>query len=414
MTNISDVYSLSPVQQGLLFHSLYEPDSAAYFNQLGCRIEGALDLNVLRQAVDEVARRHAILRTGFYWQNLKQPLQAVYESVEVPWAVEDWSDIPTEERERKWTGFLAADRLRGFDLSKPPLLRIAVFGLGNRDCYFCWSNHHIIMDGWCREVLIQEVFSTYQAYARGEAPALNQTHDYRSYIEWMQAQDPAKAESFWREELGGVDSATRISIERPNSAGEGKHGECRLTLRPEVTEKIEHFARQQRVTVNSVVQAGWALLLGRYSGTRDIIFGATVSGRSVPVAGVAMMMGLFINTLPVRVKLKGELTTGDFVRDLQNRQTQARQYEYSSLVEVQRCCDIPSGQPLFENILVFDRKPINDATLSRASGGLCFSGVRVHDVSHYPLMLSASYSGGSISRFITVWKLTRSKTPSGC
>ena len=250
------------------------------------------------------------------------------------------------------------------------------------------------MDGWCREVLIQEVFSTYQAYARGEAPALNQTHDYRSYIEWMQAQDPAKAESFWREELGGVDSATRISIERPNSAGEGKHGECRLTLRPEVTEKIEHFARQQRVTVNSVVQAGWALLLGRYSGTRDIIFGATVSGRSVPVAGVAMMMGLFINTLPVRVKLKGELTTGDFVRDLQNRQTQARQYEYSSLVEVQRCCDIPSGQPLFENILVFDRKPINDATLSRASGGLCFSGVRVHDVSHYPLMLSASYSGG--------------------
>ena len=120
LTNISDVYSLSPVQQGLLFHSLYEPDSAAYFNQLGCRIEGALDLNVLRQAVDEVARRHAILRTGFYWQNLKQPLQAVYESVEVPWAVEDWSDIPTEERERKWTGFLAADRLRGFDLSKPP------------------------------------------------------------------------------------------------------------------------------------------------------------------------------------------------------------------------------------------------------------------------------------------------------
>src|SRR5205807_2185850 len=387
---VEDIYPLSPMQEGLLFHTLYEPGSGVYCNQFGCRMEN-LDANALRRAWEQVIERHAILRTAFLWEGLKGSVEVVYKHVELPWREEDWRELDQAEQERSWKSYLQEDSVRGFDMAHPPLMRLALMRTGEDSYYFAWSNHHILMDGWCRQVVIAEVLKLYEAYRNGQQLQLEKHGIYRDYIAWLKHLDYKDAELFWREELKGFSEPKRLWIEQEAAPGlKVEHRNHVLRLGDDLSRRLEELARRRQVTMNAVVQGAWGLLLGRYSGQRDVVFGATVSGRSAAVKGIESLVGLFINTLPVRAQLAAGQQVDGYLKQLQQRQVEARQHEYSPLAKVQEWSDVARGVPLFEYILVFENFPMDSALRQREQMSLEISDVRNLLIRNsYPLTLRA-------------------------
>jgi len=386
---IEDIYPLSSMQQGMLFHSLYEPGSKVYLIQLMCHISGGMEPAAFHRAWEAVVHRHAILRTAVLWEGLEKPLQAVHESVDLPWREEDWRDLSKAEQEEKWQNFLREDQELGFDFQQAPLMRLALLRTGDESYYFAWTFHHVLIDGWCRQVLVKEVFSLYEAYREGRELELDSPPAYSNYIAWLQKQDESKAETFWREELKGFTSPTRLGIEQ-ESAEQGvaqqSHGEATTHLAPELTRQLERFGKAGKITQNTIVQGAWALLLSRYSGEKDVLFGATVSGRSAPVAGIESMMGLFINTLPVRVAVENDELTSEFLRRLQARQAEVREYEYSPLAKMQAWSEV-RGMSLFNTLVVFENYPVDSVLRQRVAATITIDTLDLIDLSNYPLSL---------------------------
>ncbi len=360
---IEDVYPLSPMQEGLLFHSLYAPQGGLYVEQVQNLFTGALDVEALRAAWERVQERHAILRSSFRWEGLRRPLQVVQQQAASPWEAQDWRGLSDAEQTEKLEAFLSADRDRGFELTQAPLMRMTVVRLGESEWQFVWSFHHILLDGWCISLLLQEVFQFYEGYRQDQVVELPRTRSYRDYIGWLQQQDLGAAESYWRRRLAGFQSPTQLAVGSADRSDETRrHGEQNLELSTEATKALETLARDQQVTLNTVVQGAWAVLLSRYSGERDVVYGVTVSGRPAELAGVEQMIGLFINTLPLRVQVESGVQLGTWLQRLQVEQAEMRQYEYSPLVEVQGWSEVERGVGLFETLLAFENYPVTAVT----------------------------------------------------
>jgi amino acid adenylation domain-containing protein/non-ribosomal peptide synthase protein (TIGR01720 family) len=402
---IEDIYPLSPIQEGLLFQSLYAPEAAVYFEQLSCNLRGAFDVDAFRQAWQELTDRHPILRTRFVWDRLERPLQVVSRRVDLPLEQEDWRGLSATEQAKRHEVFLEADRRRGFDLSEPSLMRLTLLRTGEDSYRFVWSHHHLLLDGWSMQLLVKEVFTRYGALGGGmQQTQAAPPQPYANYIAWLQRQDATKAEAFWRESLKGFTSPTVLEgggrqgdARRPGES----YAEQRVQLTEELTARLQQLARQQQVTLNTVVQGAWALLLSIYSSEADVLFGATVSGRPAELDGVEGMVGLFINTLPVRVKVSEGMRVSDWLRRLQEQQAAARQYEYSSLVDVQGWGEVPRGVALFESMLAFENYPVDDA-LREGAGRLSveIDDVRLVEATHYPLALVAAPGARMLARII--------------
>jgi len=246
LSNVEDIYPLSPMQQGMMFHSLYESGSEMYFLQFGYHVEGELDVRAFKSAWREVVQRHAVLRTGFMWESLDEPLQVVYRQAELPWIEEDWTMLSEAEQKQAWRRFLREDRKRGFDLQRAPLLRIALVKIARGSYYLLWSLHHILMDGWCRQIINREVFVLYEAHRQGQRPRLPTLPPYREYIAWLQQQDEKKVEAFWRAELKDFAAPLRLGIEQEGgriAEGEEQYGKVMLPLGPELSKRLEELAR---------------------------------------------------------------------------------------------------------------------------------------------------------------------------
>nr|QEO74620.1 condensation domain-containing protein [uncultured bacterium] len=392
--NVEDLYPLTPLQQGLLFHTLYEPEAGVYVEQLSCLLRGRLDARAFERAWRQTIARHAVLRTAFVAKDLAEPLQAVLKSVKLLCAQEDWRVLPRAEQEERLTAYLEEDRRRGFDLSKAPLMRLALVRLADNEYRFVWTYHHLLLDGWCVPLVLREVFAFYEAAARGREVSLERHRPFRDYIAWLRRQDVSQAESFWRETLKGFDAPTPLGVDRAEgdltkrSAGLDPYGEQKDSLSAETTSALQLLARRHQLTLNTLVQGAWALLLSRYSGQRDVIFGVTVSGRPAELAGVETMVGPFINTLPLRVRAEPREPLVLWLKRLQAQQVEMRQYEYSPLVEVQGWSDVPRGVPLFESLLVFENYPA-DASLFDLPEGLSVGEIRKIEKTNYPLTLLA-------------------------
>lgn len=391
LPNVEDIYPLSPMQEGMLFHTLYNPDSGAYFIQMGCRLRGDLVVSAFRKAWEEVVRRHAILRTGLLWDGLKKPMQVVRKHVELPWYEADWQDLPEITQREKWESFLREDRKQGFNFQQPPLLRVALIRTAEKSYYFAWSFHHVLLDGWCRQIVIQEVFRLYDSFSQGRELKLSRPQPYREYIAWLLKQEEKKAEEFWREELAGFTEPTLLGIEqvKPGIAEDDTdHEVLTYRLSRELTQRLERLGRTDQVTLNTIIQGAWGILLSRYSGTADIVFGATVSGREAQVPGIDSMMGIFINTLPVRVQIKNDETVGDYLKRLQRRLAAARDYEYCPLVKVQAWSEFLPGVPLFETFVVFENYPVDTAAQKQAGASMKFEDMRTYETNTFPLVLA--------------------------
>jgi len=388
---VEDVYPLSPMQQGLLFHSLYAEGRQAYFEQLACTLEGDFDAEAFARAWQRVVERHPALRAGFVWEDLAAPLQVVHRGVELPVAREDWRGLPADEQERRLRRHALADRARGFDLTRPCLMRIALIRLAERRWRFLWSFHHLLFDGWCFSILFNDVFAHYAAELRGGEPALTQPRPYRDYIAWLARQDRAAAERFWRDTLAGFTAPNRLEPAAPAAGDRGGEEEIRLT--PEVTAGLQEAAQRYRLTLNTVVQGAWALLVARSSGVPDVVFGTVVSGRPAELPGAESMVGLFINTLPLRAVVDPGAPLDAWLHDLQRRQAEMRTFEHSPLVEVQGWSEVPAGEALFQTLLIFENYPV-DESLGRSAAGFTVADLEVFDETNYPLTLTVGPARG--------------------
>ncbi|MDI2591092.1 amino acid adenylation domain-containing protein [Pseudomonas sp. 681] len=380
--DIGDLYPLSPMQQGILFHSVNEPDGPAYTNQLRVDVQH-LDTERFRQAWQQTVDAHEILRTVFVWpEDAAAAVQVVRQTVQMPWSVQDWrgrADLDTALEQ------LARDDLaNGFELDQAPLLRVLLVQTGDDRHHLIYTSHHILMDGWSTSQLFGEVL---QRYA-GITPATSQGH-YRDYIQWLGQRDAQASRTFWRSALASLEEPTRLaSAMAPRQALSSGYADHQHVFSEQLTTDLNRFAREQKVTLNTLMQAAWLVLLQRYTGQDSVAFGATVAGRPTDLPGVEQQIGLFINTLPVVAAPSAEIAVGQWLQQVQSLNLALREHEHTPLYDVQRWAGLGAGS-LFDSILVFENYPMAEALEQGEATGLAFSGITRQEQTHYPLTLVA-------------------------
>ncbi|MBA6304371.1 non-ribosomal peptide synthase/polyketide synthase [Colwellia sp. MB02u-14] len=377
-----DAYPLSPMQEGILFHERLSPDESVYFNQLSGIVEGELDIEHFKNCWQKLIERHDILRTRFIWEGIDAPVQLIEKSAVMPITIEDWQTYSSEEQQEKLEEYLTKDRASGFDFQQAPLMRVALIQLSETSYYLVWSRHHLLLDGWCTGILMGELLDCYNKSISGQDWNPGVPRPFSAYIEWLQNQDMSKAESFWRSSLAGIDEPTALPMH--NDKNDFGYNKQHLTLPVDVTAQLQTLAKSCRVTMNTLVQAAWSLLLGAYSGQKKVLFGSTTSGRPADLAGVEQILGLFINTLPVPVALGFDLSLKDWLQEIQQTNLNMREFEYSPLSDVQQWSEIVNQHALFHSLLVFENFPTRTQ-----EGALDFTRIGNSDRTNYPLALIA-------------------------
>ena len=357
--NIQDIYELTPLQKGILFHGLYAPEGGLYFIQFSYAVRGELNIDALKYAWKQLLARHTILRTKFFWEEIDKPLQVVQRQATVPLEQKDWRDIDPAQQLKRLNEFLIHDRQRGFDFSQAPLMRMTIIRLSDQSYQIIWSKHHLILDGWSGALVMGEFFQFYQAFCQETEISLQPGIPFKNYISWLRKQDLSKAEVYWRRTLSNFTAATPLTYIEDNnlSSHEEKYDEEILALSETTTQQLQALAQQHRLTLNTLFQGAWALLLSRYSCHQRVVYGCGVSGRPVDLDGTEAMVGVFINTLPVCVNVEPRQFLLPWLEQLQAQLVEMRQYEYSPLVEVQGWSDVARGSSLFESIVVFENYP---------------------------------------------------------
>jgi amino acid adenylation domain-containing protein/non-ribosomal peptide synthase protein (TIGR01720 family) len=385
---IEDVYELTPLQHGLLFHTLRSPDSGVYFEQLVCRVRGQLNVEAFKHAWELVIQRHAVLRTAFFWQGLHKPLQVVVDGVGMPWTVHDWQGQSAAEQHEQVETALQRERRHGFALDDAPLMRCTLAQTGRDTHQFVWNYHHLLLDRWSVSLVLNDLLAFYRACNSGQHLSLGPPQPYRDYLSWLQRQDLRQAEVFWRRDLQGFTAPSFIGDRVTGNAAEGREAyeEQQRQLSPETTAALRAVAQQHQLTLNTLILGAWALLLSRYGGHDDVVFGATISGRPADLAGMESMVGLFINTLPVRVSVPSEAPLLRWLQALQMRQLERERYAHSALVDIQEWSRAPRGVSLFESIVVFENYPL-DVSLQAKRSNLEIDQLRIVERTNYALTL---------------------------
>lgn len=362
--NIQDIYELPPLQEGILFHCTYAPElTSLYLVQLAVSFRGDLNVSAFHRAWQEVVNRHTSLRTSFYWEDIEKPVQIVYKQVKVPLEQRDWRGIDSVEQHKRLESFLEKDRKQGFDLSQDFLMRLNLFQLGDRYYEFVFTVHFIIADGWSLALIFQEVAQLYKAFCRGKDVSFAASSSFRDYITWLQKQDLSKAEVFWRQKLKGLKAPTCLTnLYANNWSSQEERVDHHITYLSETaTATLQSFARQHKLTLFTLLQGVWALLLSYYSGDRQIVYGCTVAGRPVDLKGADLMVGMLINSLPVWVEVDKEQYLLPWLKQLQEQLVEMREYEYTPLVKIQEWSEVPRDQSLFESLVVFEKVTTNQA-----------------------------------------------------
>ncbi|WNE94149.1 non-ribosomal peptide synthase/polyketide synthase [Streptomyces luomodiensis] len=383
---IEDILPLAPLQEGLLFHSVYdEGELDPYVVQASFDIEGPVDTAALRGAAETLLARHAILRAAFRQRKNGDWAQVVMRAVPLPWTETDLSALPEEERSAAVAEAMAADRSTRFDVTRPPLLRFTLIRLGASLHRLVLTNHHLVLDGWSLPVLMGELCALYDAH--GDAGAMPRVRPYRDYLTWLAAQDREAARTAWREALGDLAEPSLMApgVARTTVAS----AEVLASFSRSDTAALTEIARSRGLTLNTVVQTAWAIVLGRHTGRDDIVFGTTVSGRPPEIEGVERMVGLFINTLPTRVRLRAAEPLTELLTRVQGEQTRLNPHQHLELTEIQRA--VGHGE-LFDTSMVFQNYPVDRATTAGEGIGAAVRLVpgKDREATHYPLMLVGS------------------------
>ena len=371
---IEDVYPLTPMQEGLLLHTLLEPGTGLYYMQDRYRINSALDPERFAQAWQAVIARHEALRASFCWNVGEDMLQVIHKPGSTPVEYLDWSNDPEHEQEPRLQALLKSEREAGFDLLNRAPFHLRLIRVGAERYWFMMSNHHILIDAWCHSLLMNDFFDIYMALGEGREAQLATPPRYRDYIAWLQRQNLNEARQWWQQNLQGFERTTPIPSDRPfmrDHAGHGGMvvGDCYTRLDARDGAQLRELAQAHQLTVNTFAQAAWALVLRRLSGDRDVLFGVTVAGRPVEMPEMQRTVGLFINSIALRVKLPEDdqrCSVRQWLSGLLDSNMQLREYEYLPLVTIQEHSELPKGQPLFDSLFVFENAPVEVSVLDRA------------------------------------------------
>ena len=370
---IEDVYPLTPMQEGMLLHTLLEPGTGLYYMQDRYRINSALDPQRFAQAWQLVVARHEALRASFSWNSGEAMLQIIHKPGQLTVDYQDWRNLDDAAQEARLQALHKQEREAGFDLLHTPPFHLRLVRVADARYWFMMSNHHILIDAWCRSLLMNDFFEIYQALGEGRQAQLPVPPRYRDYIGWLQHQGLDDARAWWQANLAGFARATAIPSDRPlrhEHAGSGMVvGDCYTRLAVSDGVRLRELAQAHQLTVNTFAQAAWALVLARYSGERDVAFGVTVAGRPVSMPQMQRTVGLFINSVVLRVQLPvaGQAcSVRQWLQGLLERNMELREYEYLPLVDIQACSELPKGQPLFDSLFVFENAPVETAVLDHA------------------------------------------------
>ncbi|MFE2282282.1 amino acid adenylation domain-containing protein [Streptomyces sp. NPDC059454] len=384
---LEDILPLSPLQEGLLFHNVFDEKALdIYTVQMVLDLEGALDAKALRTAAGALLTRHANLRTALRHEGLSRPVQIVLRDVPLAWHEVDLSALAQDEREREARRVLDEDRARRFDLAEPPLVRFTLLRYGPDRHRFVLTNHHVLWDGWSRPVLLRELLALY--LNGGDTSQLPRVRPFRDYLGWLAGRDREAGERAWQEALAGLEEPFRVA---PTASGRVPviPGQVELALTEQETAGLGERARELGVTLNTVAQAAWAVVLSKLVGRADVVFGVTVSGRPPELEGVENMVGLFINTLPLRLRLDAAEPLAELLGRLQAEQARLLDHQYLGLTRIQELTGV--GE-LFDSALVFENYPLDPASAPEPGPaaprhGVRVTGVETQDGMHYPLGL---------------------------
>ncbi|MEU8652064.1 amino acid adenylation domain-containing protein [Streptomyces sp. NPDC048737] len=385
--HLAEVWPVTPTQSGILFHSmLADSPFDPYLVQLAFHLSGEADPERMRRAGQALLERHAGLRAAFVDLADGDVVQVVpARGVTLPWRYLDLSGCGEAERTEALERFLAEDRATRFDADTPPLMRLALVVLEPGRAELVMTVHHVLADGWSTPVLMRDLLLLYASH--GDGAGLPGTRSYGEFLAWRARQDQDEAARAWAAELDGVEEPTLLA---PGATGGDGLDQIEVALPPEVSDELDRRACEWGVTVNTLVQSAWALLLGQLTGRQDLVFGATVSGRPPAVTGVESMVGMFINTLPVRVEYAPGDTLAEVVTRLQRRQAALLEHHHHSLTQIQRSTGL---QTLFDTLVVFESYPVDEEGIgaaAEAADGITFTGMRPSNGTHYPLALMAA------------------------
>ncbi|WP_026314149.1 non-ribosomal peptide synthetase [Actinomadura flavalba] len=378
--DLEDILPLSPLQQGFFFHAVFDEDGAdVYTAQLVLDLDGPLDAAALRTAADTLLRRHGNLRAAFWHENLSKPVQVIPRAVELPWEEIDAADAAEAD------AIVARERLRPFPVTEPPLLRFTLVRLGAERHRLIFTNHHILLDGWSTPVLATELFLLY--VQGGHDTGLPRVTPYKNYLAWLAGQDRDAAAKAWAHALDGV---TEPSLVAPEAADRAPVPPRRVTaaLDERFAKKLTRVARRHNATLSTLLQAAWGVVLGRVLGRDDVVFGATVSGRPPELPGVEQMIGLFINTLPVRVRFRPDEPLGALLERLQDEQTDLLAHHHLGLTEIQRAAGHRGA--LFDTMTVLENYPFDPGSMEGSLNGVRITGADAYDATHFPLSFVAA------------------------
>jgi NRPS condensation-like uncharacterized protein len=395
-TSLSGAFALSPMQQGMLFHYLKDPHSGVDIEQIVVHLPEKIDSRRLEMAWQWLVRRHDILRTRFVWEG-SETQQEVLPEVTVPFVVHRERGLSEKLRGERLKAFLQTDRVRGFNLNEAPMLRLTLFPWGQESFSLVWTFHHALLDGRSYPVLLREVFDAYAELESGEISPRPEPFSYRRHIEWLQEENFDAAELFWKKHLAGFAAATPLVVDRQSPPGTDiyQQGEAWEQIDANVTDALRKLAKTHDLTLNSVVMGAWAILLHKYSREEDIVFAATRAGRKSSIPDADETIGLFINTVPVRVQIKDDDALISVFKNVRKLWLEMRPYEHTPLARVKAVSQVSPSQPLFETLFVFENYRLD--TAMRALGGeWAKRQVELHELTNFPITLAA-YDGEELA-----------------
>ncbi|ONI76016.1 hypothetical protein ALI144C_35465 [Actinosynnema sp. ALI-1.44] len=379
--SVEDIYPLTPMQAGMLFHSLAQPDDDMYTRQLSFALDGVTDIEAFGRAWQRAVDRTPILRTAVAVDGLVEPMQVVHRAAALDVTYHDWTGVAEDARDLVLRTLTRAERDKGFDLARPPLVRVALVRLSPDSVRVVCTFHHLLLDGWSTFQLLSDLFAS---YANADVPT---RPPFAEYMRWLADQDSAADAEFWQDRLAGLTAPTPLPYDRQVADIHLVRATERFDhkLSADASSRLYEMARTRGLTANAVVQGAWAIVLSQYSGERNVCFGATVSGRPAEADSV---IGIFVNTIPVRAVVDHGADVVTWLKELQTAQAEARQHGHVPLAQLRTYTDVPGGSNLFDSAIAFENYPIDEAAAARHGLGLRDLSGEIEE-SNYPLSLVA-------------------------